>query len=87
MWNNKNFLILSGAYALMYGIMIALSATLSNLLNPFGYTVAEISILGSHASENIWSASLLSVVDKCDERCQRNTPVVLAILTKLVILQ
>ena len=46
MWNNKNFLILSGAYALMYGVMITLSSSLSNLLNPFGYTVAEISILG-----------------------------------------
>ena len=46
--------------------------------------------MGSHASENIWSdsrSSLLSVVDERDERCQRNIPVILAILTELVILQ
>ena len=31
--------------------------------------------------------ALLSVVDERDERCQRNIPVILAILTELVILQ
>ena len=46
MWDNKNFLILAAAYALIYGMIITLSSTLSNLLNPFGYTPAEISILG-----------------------------------------
>ena len=46
MWNNKNFLMLSAAFALIYGMMMAMSVTFSNLFNPFGYSPAEISIVG-----------------------------------------
>ena len=46
MWANKNFMILALAYALVYGVYCAVGATLSNLLNPFGFTPVEISIAG-----------------------------------------
>ena len=46
MWANKNFLILAVAYAIIYGVYCATGATMSNLLNPFGYSPSDISIAG-----------------------------------------
>ena len=43
---NKNFMILTMAYAFIYGIYCAVGSTISNLLNPFGYSPTEISIAG-----------------------------------------
>ena len=37
MWQNKNFMLLAAAYALIYGTVVAISTTMSNCLNPFGY--------------------------------------------------
>ena len=45
----------------------------------------EFTCLGEYLERS--RSSLLSVVDERDERCQRNIPVILAILTELVILQ
>ena len=46
MWANKNFMRLSLAYALIYGVYCAVGANMSNLLNPFGYSPTDISIAG-----------------------------------------
>ena len=39
-------MILSAAYAIIYGVYCATGATMSNLLNPFGYSPSDISIAG-----------------------------------------
>jgi len=46
MWANKNFMTLTVAYAIVYGVYCAIGTTMSNLLNPFGYTPTQISIAG-----------------------------------------
>lgn len=46
MWANKNFMVLALSYALIYGVYCAIGTTMSNLLNPFGYTPTEISVAG-----------------------------------------
>ena len=46
MWANKNFMILVAAYGLIYGVYCGVGGTMSNLLNPFGYSPSEISIAG-----------------------------------------
>ena len=49
MWANKNFMLLSIAYALIYGIYCAVGSTTSNLLSPFGFSPHQISIGGGIA--------------------------------------
>lgn len=49
MWANKNFMTLSLAYALIYGVTCAVAFLISNLFNPFGFSPAEISIIGGTA--------------------------------------
>lgn len=49
MWANKNFMTLSVAYALIYGVGNAISSTMSNLLNPFGYIPSDIAVACSIA--------------------------------------
>ena len=46
MWANKNFIILAIAYALIYGVYCAVGTSMSNLLNPFGYSPTDIAIAG-----------------------------------------
>ena len=46
MWANKNFMLQALAFALIYGVYCAVGATMSNLVNPFGYTPTDISIAG-----------------------------------------
>ena len=46
MWANKNFMILAVGYALIYGVYCAIGANMSNLMNPFGYSPTQISIIG-----------------------------------------
>ena len=38
MWANKNFMILSLTYALQYGVYCGIGTTMSNILNPFGFS-------------------------------------------------
>ena len=47
LWDNKNFMVLAAAYALVYGVYISIGTTMSNLLNPFGYSATQISIIGA----------------------------------------
>ena len=54
MWANKNFMILSLGFALVYGVYCGIGAVMSNLLNPYGYTGTDIATAGG--------ASLLSGV-------------------------
>ena len=42
---NRNFLLLSIAFALPFGSVLAIGALMSNLFDPFGYSPAEISTL------------------------------------------
>ena len=46
MWANKNFVLLAIAYSLIYGVWNALGTTMSNLLNPFGYSPTDIAVAG-----------------------------------------
>ena len=46
MWTNKNFILLAIAYSLIYAVWNALGTTMSNLLNPFGYSPTDIAIAG-----------------------------------------
>ena len=46
MWANKNFILLSIAYAIVYGVYCSIGSTMSNLMNPFGYSVSDISVAG-----------------------------------------
>lgn len=46
LWANKDFVRLAGGYALGYGAYCTIGGTISNLLNPFGYSPGEISIAG-----------------------------------------
>ena len=66
MWNNKNFLILAASYALIYSLMISLSGIVGNLLNPFGYTPAEISIMaGSSLFSGMIGALIVGWILDC----------------------
>jgi len=49
MWANKNFMLLTIAYALIYGIYCGVGSTTSNLLSPFGFSPNQISIGGGSA--------------------------------------
>lgn len=39
-------MILACAFALVYGVYVALGTTLSNILNPFGYNPTQIATIG-----------------------------------------
>ena len=66
MWNNKNFLILAASYAIIYSLMISLSGIVGNLLNPFGYTPAEISIMaGSSLFSGMIGALIVGWILDC----------------------
>lgn len=39
-------MLLATAYALIYGVYCGVGGTMSNLLNPFGYSPTEISMAG-----------------------------------------
>ena len=43
---NRNFVIISIEYGILYGVYLALGALLSPLFEPYGYTSTQISILG-----------------------------------------
>lgn len=63
MWANKNFMILASTFALVYGIYVAIGTTMSNLLNPFGYTPTQISIIGgSVLSAGVVGALLIGIL-------------------------
>ena len=46
LWANKNFLRLVLNYAVIYGVSCGIGASLSNLLNPFGFSPSQISMIG-----------------------------------------
>jgi len=39
-------MVLAASYAMIYGVYVALGTSMSNILNPFGYSPTDISILG-----------------------------------------
>ena len=47
MWENKNFIRLACSYAIIYGVYVAVGTSMSNTLNPFGYTPTDIAITGA----------------------------------------
>jgi len=44
---NKNITLFTMSYALMFSVFVCLSATINQLTAPYGYTVAETSMLGA----------------------------------------
>jgi len=46
MWANKNFMVLAFSYAIIYGVYVGIGASMSNVMNPFGFTPTDLSISG-----------------------------------------
>ena len=46
LWANKNFVNLVICFALIFGVSCGIGSSLSNLLNPFGFTPSDIAMIG-----------------------------------------
>ena len=44
---NRNMTIFTASYGLMFSIFVCISATINQMTAPYGYTVAETSVLGA----------------------------------------
>ena len=89
LWKNKNFMVLALSYAFMYGVYCATGSTMSNIMNPFGYTPTDISIIGGCClATGIVGALLVGVFLDCTNwyrKTHTNISLMMIIATSLVL--
>ena len=63
LWANKSFVLLSVCNALNYASQHSISAIMSNLFTPFGYTMSQLAIIGaSNLSAGVFCAFLVGIL-------------------------
>lgn len=83
LWANKNFMKLACSYALVYGVYVSIGTSMSNLLNPFGYSPTDISIAGGTC---LLAGVVAALIIGCYLDCSaayKKTHVTLSVLTLL----
>ena len=83
LWRNKNFMRLACSYSIIYGVYVAIGTSMSNTLNPFGYSPTDISITGGTC---LLAGVVAALVTGCYLDCSaayRKTHLTLGIVTFL----